>query len=281
LKFPLVVKPVFGSSSAYVVRVDNLKELQETVDYIRSTINTEVESSLAAGTAIMAEEYIDGNEVDIDILLQNGKLKFWSMSDNDATREPFFVETGQCIPSRLAASQQAELVELAEEILERLGVEDGCVHFEAKYSSRGPMPIEVNLRMGGDEVYYFVKTAWGVDLIENAARIMLGEYISPITKPETPKKFVSGKYFLPPHSGVLAALDLPESVEAGEWEMQYWHRRWDMSTWAGPMPWPIPMARRKSASTASWPESNWKWRSFHVALRWARPCGAAACPQPA
>jgi len=216
LKFPLVVKPVFGSSSAYVVRVNNLQELQETVDYIRSTINTEVESSLAAGTAIMAEEYIDGNEVDIDILLQNGKMKFWSMSDNDATREPFFVETGQCIPSRLAASQQAELVELAEEILERLGVEDGCVHFEAKYSSRGPMPIEVNLRMGGDEVYYFVKTAWGVDLIENAARIMLGEYISPISKPETPKKFVSGKYFLPPHSGVLASLDMPESVESGE-----------------------------------------------------------------
>lgn len=216
LHFPLVVKPVYGSSSAYVVRVNNLQELQETVGYIRSTINTEVESSLVAGTAIMAEEYIDGNEVDIDILLQNGKLKFWSMSDNDATREPFFVETGQCIPSRLAASQQAELVEQAEEILERLGVEDGCVHFEAKYSSRGPMPIEVNLRMGGDEVYYFVKTAWGVDLIENAARIMLGEYVQPIAKPETPKKYVSGKYFLPPHSGVLAALDIPESVESGE-----------------------------------------------------------------
>jgi D-alanine-D-alanine ligase len=216
LQFPLVVKPVYGSSSAYVVRVENLSELQETVDYIRRTISTEVESSLSASTDIMAEEYIDGNEVDIDILLQNGKMKFWSMSDNDATREPFFVETGQCIPSRLAASQQAELVDLAEEILERLGVEDGCVHFEAKYSSRGPMPIEVNLRMGGDEVYYFVKTAWGVDLIENAARIMLGEYIRPIAKPETPKKYVSGKYFLPPHSGVLASLDLPENVESGD-----------------------------------------------------------------
>ena len=42
LRFPLVVKPVFGSSSAYVVRVNNLQELQETVSYIRSTINTEI-----------------------------------------------------------------------------------------------------------------------------------------------------------------------------------------------------------------------------------------------
>ncbi len=216
LVFPLVVKPVFGTSSAYVVRVDNVEELQQTVDYIRKNISTEVETALAAGTAIMAEEYIDGNEVDVDILLQNGKLKFWSMSDNDATREPFFVETGQCIPSRLSSTQQAELVALAEESLERLGVENGCIHFEAKYSSRGPMPIEINLRMGGDEVWSFVKTAWGVDMIEQAARIALGLYIAPINKPETPKKYVSGRYFLPPHSGVLASLTLPEKVDSGE-----------------------------------------------------------------
>ncbi len=216
LTYPMVVKPVYGASSAYVVRVNNDQEMTDTIDYIRKSISTEVESALVAGTAIMAEEYIDGNEVDIDILLQNGKLKFWSMSDNDATREPFFVETGQCIPSRLSPSQQAELVDLAEEILERMGVENGCIHFEAKYGSRGAMPIEVNLRMGGDEVYYFVKTAWGVDLIENAARIMTGQYIRPIIKPERPKKYVSGKYFLPEYTGVLASLALPKTVESGE-----------------------------------------------------------------
>ena len=216
LHYPMVVKPVFGTSSAYVVRVDNDVEMQETIDYIRNNMSTEVESALAAGTAIMAEEYIDGNEVDIDILLQNGKIKFWSMSDNDATREPFFVETGQCIPTRLSASQQTELVEVAEEILERLGIENGCIHFEAKYGSRGAMPIEINLRMGGDEVWYFVKAAWGVDMIETAARIMLGDYVRPITKPERPKKYVSGSYFLPTHSGVLASLTLPEKVESGE-----------------------------------------------------------------
>ena len=44
----------------------------------------------------------------------------------------------------------------------------------------------------------------------------MGEYISPITKPETPKKFVSGQYFLPPYSGILASLSLPEKVENGE-----------------------------------------------------------------
>ena len=97
-------EPIFGSSSAYVVRVDDAQELRETVEYLRNNISTEVESALSVSSAIMAEEYIDGNEVDIDMLLQNGKIKFWSMSDNDATREPYFVETGQCIPTRLSQS---------------------------------------------------------------------------------------------------------------------------------------------------------------------------------
>ena len=216
LRFPLVVKPVYGSSSAYVVRVNDVQELRDTVEYLRSNISSEVESALSVSSAIMAEEYIDGNEVDIDMLLQNGKVKFWSMSDNDATREPYFVETGQCIPTRLSQSQQMELVTMAEEMLERLGVEHGCIHFEAKYGSRGPMPIEINLRMGGDEVYDFVKTAWGVDLVENAVRIALGVYVRRISKPERPKKFISGKYFLPPHSGVLTSLALPEKVKDGE-----------------------------------------------------------------
>ncbi len=216
LKFPLVVKPIFGSSSSFVIRVDDAESLKETVAYIAANISVEVEPALYAGTEIMAEEYIDGNEVDIDILLQNGKFKFWSISDNDATREPYFVETGQCIPSRLSRTQQEELVAMAEEMLERMGVVNGCIHFEAKYSSRGPVPIEINLRMGGDEVYDFIRIAWGVDLVENAAKIAIGEYIHPITKPETPKKFVSGQYFLPPYSGVLASLSLPEKVENGE-----------------------------------------------------------------
>ena len=216
LTYPMVVKPVYGASSAYVVRVNDAQELQETVDYLRHNISSDVESALSVSSAIMAEEYIDGNEVDIDMLLQNGKIKFWSMSDNDATREPYFVETGQCIPTRLSPSQQLELVTMAEEMLELLGVEDGCIHFEAKYGSRGPMPIEINLRMGGDEVYYFVKTAWGVDLIESAARVMLGQYVRRIVKPERPKKFVSGKYFLPTYSGVVASLFLPKKVPDGD-----------------------------------------------------------------
>jgi D-alanine-D-alanine ligase len=211
--FPLVIKPTYGSSSAYVVKVENKEELINTYNYLKKNISTEVESALADGVEILVEEYIDGDEVDIDILLQNGKVKFYSITDNDRTNEPFFVETGQSIPTKLPAQYQQDLIDLAEETLEKMGVQNGCIHFEAKSTKNGAVPIEVNLRMGGDEVYSFVKGAWGVDLIENAVKIALGVHLKKIYKPPTPKKYITGKYFLTDNSGILVQLEVPEDIK--------------------------------------------------------------------
>ena len=213
-KFPLVIKPAFGSSSAYVVKVENEEELNNTYEYIKSNLSTNIESSLSDGLDIFVEEYIDGDEVDIDMLIQNGKLKFHSISDNFKTREPFFVETGQAIPSTLPLRDQLGLAEIAEMILEKLGVQNSCVHFEAKMTKDGPVPIEINLRMGGDEVHSFVKGAWHVDLIEQAVRICLGSHFEKIKRPEIPYKYLIGSYFLPDNSGIMVKFDLPESVKS-------------------------------------------------------------------
>ena len=211
--FPLVVKPVYGASSAYVVKVETEEDLYSTYEYIRKNISTEIESALTNGLDILAEEYIDGDEVDVDILLQNGKVKFYSITDNFQTREPFFVETGDAIPSSLPAWEQKQLVELAEEVLEKLEIQNGCIHFEAKATKNGSVPIEVNLRMGGDYIYSFIKEAWGVDMIENAVKIACGIYIRHIPKPERPLKFLAGKYFIPEYSGILAKLDVDEKIK--------------------------------------------------------------------
>ena len=52
---------------------------------------------------------------------------------------------------------------MAEDTLEKLGIFNGCIHYEAKSTKKGPMPLEVNLRMGGDYVYSYTKSAWNVD----------------------------------------------------------------------------------------------------------------------
>src|SRR3989339_225092 len=153
LKFPMVIKPAYGSSSAYVIKVNNREELRDTYHYIKKNISTESETALSDGLDIFVEEFLDGDEVDIDILLQNGKIKFYSIADNfDKSKGQFFVDSGQAMPSTLPEKNQKDLVTMAEDALEKLGIQNGCIHFEAKSTQAGPFPIEVNLRMGGDYV---------------------------------------------------------------------------------------------------------------------------------
>jgi D-alanine-D-alanine ligase len=211
--FPVVVKPTYGSSSAYVVKAEDNEGLDEVYNYIKNNLTTQVESALHDGTDIIVEEYIDGDEVDIDILIQNGKIKYHSITDNFKTEEPFFVETGESIPSSLSSQRQEELFELAEETLEKLGIQNGCIHFEAKSTKDGAVPIEINLRMGGDEVYSIVKAVWDVDLVENAACIALGIYINKIKRPDQPKKYIVGQYFLNEYSGILSKLEINEKIK--------------------------------------------------------------------
>jgi len=209
LQLPVVFKPTFGSSSAFVIKAEDEEEALEVYEFLRRNITTQVESALSDGIEVMLEEYIDGDEVDIDILLQNGKIKYWAITDNYKTEEPYFMETGLAIPSALYEEDQLALINMAEAVLEKMGVTDGCIHFEAKHTSTGPMPIEVNLRLGG-EVYSLSKYVWKVDLIEHAVMIALGEYFPRIEKPEEPHCYIAGTSFIPQTSGVIASLEIPE-----------------------------------------------------------------------
>lgn len=213
LSFPMVIKPIYGSSSAFVIKVENEEELKTSYSYIKKVLSAAVESALTDGMDIMVEEYIDGDEVDIDIIIQNGRIKFYSISDNDKTDEPFFIETGRSTPSSLPIKDQEELIDMADEILEKLGIQNGCIHLEAKSTANGSVPIEVNLRMGGDEIYPSVKCAWKVDLIENAAKVALGIYIPKIDKPEEPYKYLISRDFLTDQSGILIQLDIDPELE--------------------------------------------------------------------
>lgn len=212
LKFPIVIKPSYGSSSAFVVKVTDKDDLLDIYKYVKNNISVSTESALTDGLEIFAEEYIDGDEVDIDIILQNGKVKFYSISDNfNKSKDIFFIDNGQSIPSSLPEKNQNELIEIVEETLEKLGIQNGCIHFEAKSTHHGPVPLEINLRMGGDYVYSYIKDAWGVDLVEMAVRIAIGQYIK-IDKSEEPDKYIIGWDLFPDHSGILVQLDISDRL---------------------------------------------------------------------
>lgn len=222
-KFPLVVKPAYGAASAFVMKVNDEEELRESYQYIKKEISPKVESALNDGLEVFVEEYIDGDEVDLDILIQNGKIKFCAISDNGKTKEPFFIETTRMTPSSLPPKNQAELVALADETLEKLGVLNGCIHFEAKSTPQGPIPLEINLRLGGDEIYPSIKAAWRVDLIENALKVACGVYIPKFQFLSGPYEYLVAKTFSADYSGILVNWHIDEDLKKRDFvkELQF------------------------------------------------------------
>lgn len=213
LKFPIVIKPAYGSSSAFVVKVSEKEDLVDLYKYVKNNISVNTESALNDGLEIFAEEYIDGDEVDIDLILQNGKVKFYSISDNfDKSKDIFFIDSGQTIPSSLPEKIQEELIDMVEETLEKLSIQNGCIHFEAKSTRHGLLPLEINLRMGGDYIYSYIKDAWDVDLVELTVKIAIGQYIK-INNNEDPEKYIIGWDLYPEHSGILVQLDISDRLK--------------------------------------------------------------------
>jgi biotin carboxylase len=164
---PAVVKPEFGAAAIGVVRVDGFESLPGVYKLVRAVVTPEqLYGIFRAGNDLLLEEYLDGVEFDVDLVLQDGKCVFSSVSQNWPTAEPSFQETGLHLPPDHNKKAVAELVDLSVQTVVAFGFRCGVLHVEGKCTRRGPRVIEVNARMGGARIHQMVEAVWGVDLIE-------------------------------------------------------------------------------------------------------------------
>lgn len=197
--YPSVIKPIYGAASIGVVRVDSFEDLKKCYAKVTKELagakiiagalqqgddQEETDPGNASSwirTTIMMEEYLDGPEVDVDVVMSEGEAVYGAVTDNWPTVEPYFLETGSNAPSILPLYQQKELMELSVKTVKALGFVNGVFHVEGKYTSRGPRLIEVNCRMGGGPVRTMNQIVWGVDLVEEALLCAAGLPSNPPT----------------------------------------------------------------------------------------------------
>jgi len=212
--FPAVIKPVNGAASLGVVKVSSMEDLTQAyakVMDIMSTCSvsdphgTSGQGGNAFITEVMMEQYLDGDEVDVDIILSDGAVTYAKVTDNLPTLEPWFNETGACTPSLLPESKQDELVETSSKMLRAVGLTTGVMHVELKYTTtNGPQLIEINGRMGGGPVRDMNLAVWGVDLVEEQLMASVGLPACP-PLPEKPIKCL-GQYVVCPFHYPLSLL---------------------------------------------------------------------------
>jgi biotin carboxylase len=208
--FPSVVKPEFGSSAIGTVRVDSFESLPHIYWVVRESLEVPIHGlDFRAGNDLLLEDYLDGVEFDVDLVLEDGECVFSSVSQNWPTAEPSFQETGLHCPPDHGAKPVGRLVELAIKTVQAFGFLQGVLHVEGKCTTNGPRLVEINPRLGGGRVHQIVDTVWEVDLIEAELRSALGlpQQLKPSRKPRCA---VAHSIVYAPATGRLTALPFPE-----------------------------------------------------------------------
>ncbi|EHK99103.1 putative Carnosine synthase 1 [Glarea lozoyensis 74030] len=162
LLYPLIVKPSKGWSSEGVWKVADQKELHEKVTSLWR------ESFTAwHGHDVVIETYIDGPEVDANMVLVDGKVVFFEVNDDfpsagdydsneRGARVANFVETSNMLPSALPSSELKSLQKRLHELALAAGFRNAVLHIEAKLrnsscyyakDSDGDRLVELQFRM--------------------------------------------------------------------------------------------------------------------------------------
>ena len=174
IRYPLIVKPTDNSGSRGVVLVHNIEELYDAILY---------SSTESREGNIILEEYMEGPEVSVEVIVLDGVPHILQITDKLTTGAPHFVEMGHSQPSRLSEINQEEIRILAAKACKSVNLENGPAHAEIIITDEGPKMVEIGVRMGGDNITtHLVPLSTGIDMTKAMIQIACGE------KPDIHKK---------------------------------------------------------------------------------------------
>ncbi len=161
---------------------------------------------------VMVEEYMEGPEVSVEIMVVEGEPHILAITDKYITPPPYFVELAHCEPSRLGAETQNRIREVASQAVRAVGIENAPAHVEIKVTEDGPKIVELAARLGGDFITSkLVPLSTGIDMVGASVLLATGE------KPDLTRTREQGAAIHFIHAkeeqrGVLERITVPESL---------------------------------------------------------------------
>ena len=199
--FPCIIKPTDNAGSHGVAKVYSFQELLDNYEYAHSC---------SRHGKVIIEEFLDGPEVSVEVMVVNGVVNILQITDKITTEAPHFVELGHTQPSQLPMDTQEAIRKVTVAACKAIGIDKGPAHVEMKVTKRGPVMIELGARMGGDNITtHLVPLSTGIDMVGSTIKVALGE------KPDIDPTMHCGsaiRYFQVPF-GTIKAI---ENVEAAK-----------------------------------------------------------------
>ena len=212
-KFPCVIKPISLSASQGVIRANNGEEFVAAVARIRALLGSpELQVTREQGLdRLLVESYIPGDEVAVEGLLDQGRLRILAIFDKpDPLEGPSFEESIYVTPSRLSARTQAAIADCAQRSVRALDLTHGPLHAEFRINSSGPWVLEAHPRPIGGLCSRVLRFGPGkIFLEELLVRYALGLDVSDLPR----EAEAAGVMMIPvPHSGIYEGVDGTEDA---------------------------------------------------------------------
>ena len=182
MSYPLIVKPVDCNSSKGVKKVENLEELKQAFDIAVKLSRTD--------TAIV-EEFIDGEELSVDVYVEDGIAHVLSVSSLDkiANNDKFVIFRGRYSSEKVEAVY--ELVRgIAQQIADAFGLKNSPMLIQMITDGKRAFVLEFSARTGGGIKFLLIKKSSGFDVISAVVDLTLGN------KPHVQKAIPENKYIV-------------------------------------------------------------------------------------
>ncbi|ESX81732.1 acetyl-CoA carboxylase biotin carboxylase subunit family protein [Mesorhizobium sp. LSHC412B00] len=163
---PVIVKPAVGSGSSGVRLCRNVDELAEHTTYLLGG-----KYIWRSSPRILVEEFVKGPHYSAEVMgseVIGTAAIAWG-------RPPHFVARECTYPALLTGDEHRRMVDASLSCLRALDLGWGPTNIEFKWTKRGPVVIEVNPRLAGGTVPQLVQLAYGVDLITEHIKLVIGD----------------------------------------------------------------------------------------------------------
>lgn len=192
MTYPAVVKPVDGSGSLLVRRVDSAGELRGQLAAVRAAPVDDM--GRLVGRSVLVEPYVEGPEFSVEGFVADGRVTVASVTEKRLGPEPHFVELVHVVDAALDCATREALRRTAVQAVQSLRITVGAFHLEARLGTHGPVVIEVAGRLGGDLIPDLVARVHGRDMYDATVRAFAGLPIAAAGRPG-PARAAAARFF--------------------------------------------------------------------------------------
>lgn len=231
----MVLKPLSGSSSYGVIRIDPTDSQEEIEAHLQAVQNyigsyreqypqypfefwlpeaghgIDQKDVYNPETDFLLEGFIHGQQISVDGIVSQGTVSCFGVIEIERIKNTdYFLEYEEWMPTRLGASTEDRIKKTVEQTVHALGLTNSCFHCELKISEQGIFVIEIAARRGADNITDFLKRVMHIDIYEEGLRIATGESRTYLNHPYQGAMHM--RYFLPEISGKLIAIEGEDAV---------------------------------------------------------------------